>query len=132
MDLTKTIVLLQDPVPTCAFRAQPLYSIEQAGLLLFLLAKLRPTQQSPVYRFSLDELTTYTNLAHSFASLMSLTMELGSRTFTTQYGRSYEQYRLFQSVTYLDKEEAVIIKFTTSILPCLHEWKARLQNAGLL
>lgn len=59
-------------------------------------------------------------------------MDLGSRTYTISYGRSYEQYRLFQSVSYLDNEEEIIVKFTSSMLPYLCEWKARLKNTGLL
>ena len=132
MDLTESIVLLQAPLLDSTFRKQPVYPVEQAGLLLFLLAKLQPTQQDPGYRFSLSELTAYTGITHSFASLMSSTMDLGSRTYTISYGRSYEQYRLFQSVSYLDNEEEIIVKFTSSMLPYLCEWKARLKNTGLL
>lgn len=132
VDLIKAIALLQAPVSGCTFREQPVYSVEQAGLLLFLLAKFQPSRQDPVYRFSFGELTVYTGLVHSSASVKSLTMDLGSRTFTISYGKSYEQYRLFQSIAYLEDEDGIIIKFTNDMLPYLREWKALLTSAGLL
>ncbi|WP_139926441.1 replication initiation protein [Hymenobacter sp. DG01] len=99
------------------------YTKLQMDLMIFLLSKLRNSQDDLVYLIPVKELDKATGNQHNYTYLQEATEDMGSRVFKVKNGNRYEQIWMFQKVAYLDGEGMIEMTLSSTILPYLFDLK---------
>ncbi|MCR5890341.1 replication initiation protein [Hymenobacter sp. J193] len=99
------------------------YTKLQMDLMIFLLSKLRNSQDDLVYLLPVKELDKATGNEHNYTYLQEATEDMGSRVFKVKNGNRYEQIWMFQKVAYLEGEGIIEMTLSSTILPYLFDLK---------